>query len=87
VNLSVGNMPAHNHVMQGSQTPTSSDPNGLVPANESTSRTSIYGAPDGTLMAPTMAGVVGGSQPFGIVQPFECVNFIICTQGLFPSRN
>jgi microcystin-dependent protein len=87
VNLTVNNMPAHNHVVQGTETPTSSDPKGLVPANESANRTTIYGEPDGTLMAPTMTGVVGGSQPFGVVQPYQCVNFIICTEGIFPSRN
>jgi microcystin-dependent protein len=87
VNLTVGNMPSHNHVVQGSQTATSSDPKGLVPANENVSRSAIYGEPDATLMAPAMTAAVGGSQPFGIVQPFQCVNFIICIEGIFPSRS
>lgn len=29
----------------------------------------------------------GGSQPFGLIQPSLAVNFCICTEGLFPSRN
>jgi microcystin-dependent protein len=29
----------------------------------------------------------GGSQPFSLMQPALAVNFCICTDGLFPSRN
>ncbi len=32
-------------------------------------------------------GAAGGSQPFGILSPYLCVNFIIAVEGLFPSRN
>jgi microcystin-dependent protein len=32
-------------------------------------------------------GNAGGSQPFGIVQPLQAIQFIICVQGLYPSRN
>ncbi len=31
--------------------------------------------------------VAGGNQPFGIVSPYLCVNFIIALEGIFPSRN
>jgi microcystin-dependent protein len=87
VTLLANNMPAHNHTVAATETASSSDPKDMVPANESASRTSIYGTPDGTTMAAGMIGLAGGSQPFSIVQPFQCINFIICTEGLFPSRN
>ncbi|RMG56979.1 MAG: phage tail protein [Bacteroidetes bacterium] len=29
----------------------------------------------------------GGNQPFQILQPSNCVNFIICLQGTYPSRS
>jgi len=87
VTLLIGNMPAHNHLVSASQTPTSSDPAGLVPANENIARTAIYGTADGALMAPTMNSVVGSSLPFGVVQPYECVNYIIALEGIFPSRS
>lgn len=29
----------------------------------------------------------GGGQAVNNVQPFQCVNYIICLQGIFPSRN
>jgi len=32
-------------------------------------------------------GNSGGSQPFSILQPILAVNYIICTEGLFPTRN
>ena len=32
-------------------------------------------------------GAVGGSQSFPIMQPYLGVNYIICLQGIFPSRN
>jgi len=39
----------------------------------------------------TLGGVssasAGGSQSHTNVQPFKCVNFVICVSGIFPSRN
>jgi microcystin-dependent protein len=29
----------------------------------------------------------GGNQPHDIMQPYQAVNFIICLQGIFPSRS
>ncbi|MET0752536.1 MAG: tail fiber protein [Pyrinomonadaceae bacterium] len=45
-------------------------------------------AQDGTKMASqTTDPNAGGNQPVPIIQPILCVNFIICTEGLYPSRN
>lgn len=87
VSISITNMPAHTHVVSATQIPTSADPAGLVPSNENVARTAIYGTADSTRMAPTMNSVVGGSQPISVVQPYQCVSFIIALQGVFPSRN
>lgn len=35
----------------------------------------------------TKLGSTGGDQPVNNLQPFQCVNYIICLQGIFPSRN
>jgi microcystin-dependent protein len=86
VTLLTGNMPAHTHAVSATQTASSSDPKGLVPANENASRTAIYGTADGTLMAPAMNSVVGSNLPFGILQPYLCVTYIIALEGIFPSR-
>lgn len=32
-------------------------------------------------------GPAGGSQPISIMQPYLAVNYLICLQGIFPSRN
>lgn len=32
-------------------------------------------------------GIAGGSQPFSIMQPYLAITALICTQGIFPSRN
>ncbi len=87
MSLTVGNMPAHTHMVSGSQAPTSADPAGLVPANDSGDRTTIYGVPDSTLMAPAMNSFAGSNLPFEIVQPYQCVNYIIALEGIFPTRN
>jgi microcystin-dependent protein len=31
-------------------------------------------------------GAAGNSQPFSIMQPYQVVNFIIATQGIYPTR-
>ena len=48
----------------------------------------IYsGAAANAQMSPLTCGVTGGSNPVNITDPFLGINFIICTQGIFPSRN
>ncbi|NPC53182.1 phage tail protein, partial [Corallococcus exiguus] len=39
-----------------------------------------------TVMGPQAVGISGGSQPVPIQNPYTCVNFIIATEGVFPSR-
>jgi len=42
----------------------------------------------GTIGAPTLqVGANGGNQPHNNIQPSLGINFIICLQGIFPSRN
>lgn len=70
----------------------------LAIGNYQGNETSMYTtqAPDGTLKpfnaAVTASGTVtvgtaGGSQSFDNRQPYTTINYIICIQGLFPSRN
>ncbi len=35
----------------------------------------------------TTVGTAGGNQPHDNRSPYTCVNFIICVEGIFPSRN
>jgi microcystin-dependent protein len=66
-------------------------PNGLAALNAFSTT-----APDTTLLpvhttttvnVTGNTGVVGNNLPVPIVQPYQVVNFIIATEGVFPSRN
>lgn len=84
--LTQSQMPQHSHAVVASN----GGAGGTRPAGSVLARTAtdIYAAsPDGTTMNPGMIGIAGGSQPFGIIQPYLCVNFCIALQGIFPSRS
>lgn len=95
VTLVTQQLPAHNHTVSVSNQPgVQSDPtnNILAIVNEPTTRPptpyptySAASAATGNL-APTALGNTGNGQGHENVQPFLTVNFIIATQGIFPSR-
>jgi microcystin-dependent protein len=98
VTLLNSQMPMHTHVTtvtigaNASPQTGSADPTDGVMAGGSGQNIYATGAPDGATkmnagMASVTAGAAGGSQPFSVMQPFLCVNFIIALQGIFPSRN
>lgn len=103
VNLGIQNLPSHNHSAEGkiSANPgdgTESSPISNHPAlgKVTISRGNIvdadvYSTSAGGFMADNgveiTVGNTGGSQPFNNMPPFETVNFVIATQGLFPPRN
>ncbi|MDF3002923.1 MAG: microcystin-dependent protein [Bacillota bacterium] len=39
-----------------------------------------------TTIGPASIGIAGGSQPQSIRDPYLAINYIICLQGIFPSR-
>lgn len=53
----------------------------------------IYAPAPGTVQVPLNSSAnvtvqpAGGSQPFSLLQPFTAINYIICMEGIFPSRN
>jgi microcystin-dependent protein len=53
----------------------------------------IYAPAPGTVQVPLSSSAnvtvqpAGGSQPFSLLQPFTAINYIICMEGIFPSRN
>ena len=89
VTLNVNQMPAHNHLMACDATSAGgADPSNSYPGNPGTlSGAQLYGATATATMAPAAITPAGGSQPFSIQQPFLGLNYIICLEGLFPSRN
>ncbi len=77
---------------------SSSDPDSATPKDSyfATADENIYGTPgDAQFGAPQITtgfsgmslAVTGGAQPIGILSPYQALNFIICVEGLFPSRN
>jgi len=97
--LNVTNMPSHSHIAAGTVkaafTPPLGGGNSTSPSGANLSGVSgsnIYSnqATNVTMAANNVAvtvGSTGGSMPFGNMQPYLAVNFIIATVGIFPSRN
>ena len=83
--LTVGEMPAHNHLAQGS----SNSANAGAPGNAVWASPSVplfAGSPN-TPMSSAALGNAGGSQPHENQAPYLVLNFIIALVGIFPSRN
>ena len=91
VTLLTSNLPAHNHPINCDNTGSSSpQPSGLIPgiAGDRTTSMNIYsGSTANATMNPQMVGLTGGGIAVGIRDPFLGINFIIATEGIFPSRN
>lgn len=86
VTLLVSNMPAHSHAYNAAE---SGDGEG-IPNGNALGKTAakIYTTnPPNTAMNSAAIGSTGGSQPFGNMQPFLAINWIICTQGNYPQRS
>lgn len=92
-NLLVSNMPAHTHAMTASADgPTLNTASGNSLASQSRANggtmPNVYaaGATSPVAMA-SQTSSSGGNQPFSIMQPYLGLNYIICLEGIFPSRN
>jgi len=88
VTLTINNMPAHNHAIAcksdggNSNSPTN---NFQAGDNDPTATPFAAGKHDST-MDPNALTMVGSSQPVSTESPYLVVNFIICTDGIYPSR-
>lgn len=97
VTLTLNNLPAHNHAVTGTvQLPvnveeiSTAEPNGayLGPtASNFYSSTPSAGEFAGPLSVHLSTSITGNNTPVSILQPYLAVNYIICTEGIFPSRN
>lgn len=96
VTLLTTQMPAHTHATSGSLAMgakngagDSISPTGNYPAV--VAGTNLYSTTQDAQMAPLngslTVGVAGGSQPFSVRDPYLGMNYIICLEGIFPSRN
>jgi microcystin-dependent protein len=92
----INNMPAHNHNGPVTITPLvgaiadSTDPEANYPgavANGYASTPTPSTFINGPTVISTNIGAAGASMPFEILTPYITVNYVICTQGIYPSRN
>ena len=86
--LTINQMPSHIHA-QSAQLVNGSETNDASPSNNYPAKTGAYATTtDNTTFGGTsQTGPTGGSQPFGILQPYLALNFCIALEGIFPSRN
>ncbi len=87
-NLTIANMPAHNHNVQVSSNPaTTNNPTGNSFATHAVG-VSAYaaGAPNAGAMAPATVSATGSNAPVSRMQPYVGIRYCIATQGLYPSH-
>jgi microcystin-dependent protein len=93
--LLITNLPMHNHTLTGAITPQAAGDGAL--GTDATGRRvgpgSFYSGSTDELvnMAPLannlQVGINGSNQPVATVPPYLGMNFIMCVEGIFPSRN
>ncbi len=82
--LTVNQLPSHSHPLNAKEEANSDNPSGGFIAG---SGSNTFGTTSDVPMAGNAVGSAGGNQAVNNMQPFACVNYIICLQGVFPSRN
>ena len=96
VTLTTQQLPAHTHAQQvSSANATTSNPAGNIPAvangvgsDEGAVTVNTYGPASSLVPAnQTAIGMTGNNQPVSVMQPYSGMNYIICLEGVFPSRN
>jgi microcystin-dependent protein len=90
VTLLTAEIPAHNHVPQAvAARGNRATPTGALWAQPGVGRLPekayTTASPD-TTMRPDLLGVAGESQPHNNLPPYLALTFVICLNGIFPSR-
>lgn len=93
--LTITEMPAHNHTapapLASTALGTDQQPSASTVPAASNQRNAQYSSSSSAdvhmPMSANSTGVAGGSQPFSIMPPHLGLNYIICVDGIFPSRN
>jgi microcystin-dependent protein len=81
-------IPAHTHTVSVSDTTANLN----TPSGQLIGKGNHYQGPNITTgrtgqLLPNAVGAIGGSQPHENMMPFLAMSFILCLQGIFPSRN
>jgi microcystin-dependent protein len=84
--LTVLEVPAHTHSLSANSGNGNDDaPGGRVMARSPAGIPQYAAAPNAVMSAGAVAAA-GGGQPHNNMQPYLALNFIICLQGIYPSR-
>ena len=84
--LTPAQMPLHSHTLLGSSAPAqTNDPSGRVPARNPLGWPH-YSSNIDTSFAADAVTLSGSSTPHDNMMPSLCIHFIICLDGVFPSR-
>ena len=83
--LTLAELPWHNHRLLASKLDGDTQaPAGHVPAQ---TEHELYAPPDNVVaLAPAAVTTTGGSRPHSNMPPYLTVSFVICLNGIFPSR-
>lgn len=96
VTLTTSQIPAHQHALNATTatgTATSPGPTVMLATPvEANVATSLYVVPGNSTvnpqaMSPQSIGITGSSQPHSNMMPTQAINYIIASEGIFPSRN
>lgn len=95
VTLNVNQIPSHTHngtgtIQAASGQPDESTPIGGVPSSLTNGTEGYAETANGAMKTDGVSLSIqntGGSQSHTNIQPFNCVNFIIALQGIYPSRS
>lgn len=86
--LTVNNLPAHNHSINGIvEDGNSASPTGNFPAGTKLLDPEYSNSGTVTPMNANMAGYTGGNAPVNNMQPYLTVTYIIALYGIYPSQN
>lgn len=85
VTLNTNQLPIHTHSPVGNTVATTPSPNNAFWANYANQRYSDQ-AP-AAAMAPNALSISGGNQPHNNMSPYQVINFIIATEGIYPPPN
>ena len=81
-------MPMHKHSLDVSTSPSTSDlPAANAVLGRSVRSNNFIGVAPNASLAPAAIGFAGSGQPHNNMPPYLVVNYVICLEGIFPSRN
>lgn len=90
VTLTTNQLPSHGHsVAASADLATATDPTGAVTGAKPRLGADIYAAASNppVAMSPVGVAAAGDGQPHNNMQPSLAINFCICLNGIYPSRN